>query len=107
MKKTILLISMAFIICMPGFSTVHVINNVGTTFTPDSMVINILDTVEFTLANFHNAVEVSKDTYLAGDTTSNGGFRLPFGGGKVAFHTLGVHYFVCQPHAAIGMKGVI
>jgi plastocyanin len=92
---------------MPGFSTVHVINNVGTTFTPDSMVINILDTVEFTLANFHNAVEVSKDTYLAGDTTSNGGFRLPFGGGKVAFHSLGVHYFVCQPHAAIGMKGVI
>jgi plastocyanin len=50
---------------------------------------------------------VSKETYIAGDTTSNGGFRVPFGGGKVAFHTLGVHYYVCQPHASIGMKAVI
>jgi plastocyanin len=107
MKKAILLISLVFIICMPGYSARHVITNEGTTFSPDSIVINILDTVEFSLASFHNAVEVSKDTYLAGDTTSNGGFRLPFGGGKVSFHTLGLHYYVCQPHAAIGMKGVI
>jgi plastocyanin len=107
MKKTSLLISLVLIIYMPGFSARHVITNAGTTFSPDSITINILDTVEFTLASFHNAVEVSKDTYLAGDTTSNGGFRLPLGGGKVAFHTLGVHYYVCQPHAAIGMKGII
>jgi plastocyanin len=107
MKKTILLISFVLIICMPGFSAKHVITNTGATFSPDSITINILDTVEFSLANFHNAVEVSKATYESGDTTSNGGFRLPFGGGKVAFHTLGVHYYVCQPHAAIGMKGVI
>jgi plastocyanin len=107
MKKTILLFSLVFIIYMPGFSVRHVITNNGTTFSPDSITINILDTVEFTLANFHNAVEVSKETYDAGDTTSNGGFRVPFGGGKVAFHTLGVHYYVCQPHASIGMKGVI
>lgn len=107
MKKTILLISLVFIIYMPGFSARHVITNTGATFSPDSITINILDTVEFSLANFHNAVEVSKATYEAGDTTSNGGFRLPFGGGTVAFHTLGVHYYVCQPHASIGMKGVI
>jgi plastocyanin len=107
MKKTILSILLVLIIIGQGFSAQHVITNSGTTFTPDSITINILDTVEFSLANFHNAVEVSKDTYLAGDTTSNGGFRVPFGGGKAVFHTLGVHYYVCQPHAAIGMKGVI
>jgi plastocyanin len=107
MKKAILLITLVIIIYMPGFSVRHVITNAGTTFSPDSIAINILDTVEFSLANLHNAVEVSKDTYLAGDTTSNGGFRLPFGGGKVSFHTLGVHYYVCQPHASIGMKGII
>ena len=107
MKKTYLLICLVVMNFMPGYSTRHHITNSGTAFTPDSITINILDTVEFSLGNFHNAVEVSKAAYLAGDTTSNGGFRLPFGGGKVAFHTLGVHYYVCQPHASIGMKGVI
>lgn len=107
MKKTYLLISLAIFIYVPGFSARHIITNTGTTFTPNSITINILDTVEFRLSNSHNAVEVSKATYDAGDTTSNGGFRLPFGGGKVAFHTLGLHYYVCQPHASIGMKGVI
>jgi plastocyanin len=107
MKKTILLISLVLILCEPGFTARHVIINSGMKFSPDSITINILDTVEFNLASFHNAVEVSRDTYLAGDTTSNGGFRLPLGGGNVAFHTLGLHYYVCQPHAAVGMKGVI
>jgi plastocyanin len=107
MKKSILLSALVLIICAPGFSARHVITNSGMTFSPDSITINILDTVEFSLASFHNAVEVSRDTYLAKDTTSNGGFRLPLGGGIVTFHTLGLHYYVCQPHAAAGMRGVI
>jgi hypothetical protein len=38
---------------------------------------------------------------------SNGGFDLPFGGGSVLVDQPGNHFYVCVPHAAGGMKGII
>ncbi|GIV33294.1 MAG: hypothetical protein KatS3mg031_0829 [Chitinophagales bacterium] len=93
-----------------AFATVWTINNSGNTFRPDSITITEGDTVSFVIANNHNAVEVSQATWNANSTTPlPGGFSVPFGGGIVLPSKLpvGTHWYVCQPHAAIGMKGVI
>ncbi len=90
-----------------GFSTTHIITNSGFTFSPSSITISLGDTVEFVLASIHAAREVNQATWNADGNTSNGGFDLPFGGGTVVLTQTGIHYYVCPPHASLGMKGTI
>lgn len=101
---------MLFSIGAAGFSATSTITNSGLAFNPTATIINLGDNVTFTLGASHNAVEVSQATYDAmGNTPLSGGFSVPFGGGSVSANllTAGVHYFVCTPHAALGMRGMI
>ena len=107
MKRFILLALIMAITTGISFATKHTITNSGFTFSPSTLTINVGDTVIFTLASAHNALEVSKATYDANGNTSNGGFTVPFGGGTVIFKNAGIFYFVCEPHASLGMKGII
>ena len=107
MKKTTLLLMVIIATINSVIAAKITINNVGTTFSPAQVTIHINDTVQFVLESAHNAVEVSKATYDANGTTSNGGFSVPNGGGTIIFHNAGIFYFVCQPHASLGMKGII
>ncbi len=108
MKTKLLLFTVITLstICLPNLQAVTIVSS-GFTFVPDEVTIQPGDTVIFDLGSIHNAVEVSEETWLAGDTTSNGGFRLPLGGGTVILTEVGTHYYVCQPHASLGMKGII
>jgi plastocyanin len=109
MKKTLLFILLASY-GFAGFSTTFTITNSGTTFTPATTTITVGDVVNFSLGSNHNAIEVSQATWDAnGNTPLSGGFSTPFGGGTVTADklTVGIHYFVCKPHAALGMKGTI
>ena len=47
--------------------------------------------------------------WTANDTTYNGGFYLALGcpGGYFIADSARTYYYVCQPHADSGMKGVI
>jgi len=97
-----------------GFRTVDFINTVpnmiisdGFTFVPDVMEVDSADTVRFVLDTVHNAREVSQASWDTDDTTSNGGFDLPLSGGSVVLNDLGTFYYVCVPHAALAMKGII
>jgi len=65
--------------------------------------------VSFELAGNHNAREVDQATYDAKGTVAlEGGFDLPLGGGVAGpFDEAGMHYFVCTPHAGLGMVGTI
>ena len=66
--------------------------------------------MKFELSNMHNAIEVSKSTWdVNGNTALANGIQVAFGGGLVlpAKLAVGDHYFVCTPHAALGMKGII
>ena len=85
------------------------ITSSGLTFSPDSITIDAGDSVLFQIAVVHNAVEVSQATWNANGNTPLPGFQLPQGGGLVlpAQLGIGVHYYVCQPHASSGMKGRI
>jgi plastocyanin len=93
-----------------SFCTTWTITNVGTTFSPATITIHLGDSVNFALAAIHNAIEVSQSTWDANGTTAlPGGFQEPLGGGLVlpSHLAIGTHYYVCQPHASLGMKGII
>lgn len=107
MKKTTGFLLLILAATTTSFSTTHTITNSGFTFSPDTITINKGDTVNFVLGSIHSAREVSQATWQANGTTSNGGFDLPLGGGTVVLTQAGIHYYVCVPHASIGMKGTI
>ena len=81
----------------------------GMEFDPDTLTISVLDTVHFTNLAYHNAIEVDEATYLANGDTPNGGFLFPLGSGTGThvFDSPGTYYYVCGPHAVMGMKGMI
>lgn len=111
MKKTILLsalLTAAF--SYYGHATIWTIANSGDVFSPANVTIATGDTVVFNITNNHDAVEVSQSTYAAnGNTPLANGFTTPFGGGTIlpAQLAAGQHWFVCTPHAVMGMKGII
>lgn len=110
MKTRILLSAFTLIFAYSGNCTIWTITNTGETFSPASITVNFGDTIEFVLDGSHNAVQVSQTTWNAnGSTPLAGGFQTSFGGGTVytANHGTGTYYYVCSPHASLGMKGVI
>jgi len=110
MKTKILLSVCLMSISIAGFSTKWTIVNSGLTFSPSTLSISNGDSIVFSLGSIHNALEVSEATWNAnGNTALSGGFETPFGGGMVlpAKLTVGTHYYVCHPHASLGMKGTI
>jgi plastocyanin len=109
MKKLLLSIAL-FSIGAAGFTATVTITNSGTSFNSAAVTITLGDNISFSLGSNHNAVEVSQATYDAkGNTPLEGGFSVAFGGGTVASNllTAGIHYYVCTPHAALGMRGTI
>ena len=106
MKKIIIFTLLLFAIGT-GYSKVYTITNSGFSFSPSTLTINLGDTVNFSLASIHNAVEVDQSTWNANGNTSNGGFSTADGGGMVIITSPGIHYYVCFYHASMGMKGTI
>jgi plastocyanin len=107
MKKTLLFIAGLTLTSGALFATQFTITNSGYTFSPDYVEINPGDTVNFVLGSIHDAVEVTQETWNANENTPNGGFTVPFGGGAITLSSVGIHYYVCEPHASLGMKGRI
>jgi len=109
MKKTFISLTFA-LFSKIAFGTIVTVVNSGFTFSPGTITVNVGDTVNFSLASAHNIAEVSQATFLAnGNTQLPGGFSTSFGGGLVFTNALttGTHWYVCQPHASMGMKGKI
>ncbi len=110
MKTKILLAVFFLVVNLPVFATVWKITNSGYTYTPNAITINHGDTVVFSIYGTHDVKEVSKATW---DSNGNSllylGFTTPFGGGTLLPEKLkvGTHYYVCTPHASMGMKGTI
>lgn len=110
MKTKILLITCALLMSIPGFGKIWMVTNNGFTFSPATITINKGDTVTFEIASIHSVREVSETTWNGnGNTALENGFQLPFGGGTLLPEelTIGTHFYVCVPHASLGMKGTI
>ncbi|HUP13581.1 MAG TPA: T9SS type A sorting domain-containing protein [Niastella sp.] len=109
--KKILLASTFCLGIFASKATVHTVMSTSSfTFTPPTVNANVGDTVVFILTSPHTATEVSFSTWTAGGSTPlSGGFNfnssspLP----AVKMTAPGTRYFVCQPHASMGMKGQI
>ncbi|UKN01842.1 T9SS type A sorting domain-containing protein [Paracrocinitomix mangrovi] len=103
-------LSLILFISFYSNATIVTIINSGFTFSPDAVTITEGDTVQFTIGGAHFVVETNQTTWNAnGNTPLGGGFTTPNGGGMVlpSFLTVGTHYYVCSPHASVGMKGTI
>ena len=87
----------------------YTIETIGMTFSPDTIVCDVGDTINFILGGGHNAVEVTDSTWLAGGNAPiAGGFSFGYGTtGMYIPDDCHTFYYVCSPHAAYGMKGVI
>lgn len=110
MKTKILLALLSLSTVITGFCTTVTINNASNSFSPNSVSIIYGDSVKFLIAGSHDAREVDLTTWSTnGNTALSGGFQTAFGGGIVlpAQLAVGTHYFVCSPHASMGMKGII
>ena len=108
--KRIVLSALFLSFFITAFATTWTVVNDGFSFSPATLTITEGDTVIFDLQTEHNSVEVSETTWNSNGTTPlSGGWVLPFGGGMVlpADLTEGMHWYVCQPHASGGMKGII
>lgn len=110
MKKTLL----AFTLCLGVFASKAAIHTISTTasstFTPPTVNAIVGDTVAFIIGSGHTATEVDFATWSSGGSTPlSGGFNfnssspLP----AIKLTAVGTRYYVCQPHAAMGMKGQI
>jgi plastocyanin len=108
MKKIIFSI-LLFSLGTASFCTTWTITSSGFTFSPATVTITLGDSVNFSIASIHNAVEVSQATWDLNGTTPLPGFSVPLGGGLVlpVELAIGTHYYVCTVHAAMGMKGII
>ena len=107
MKKYKLLFSFLFLSSFYISATTFTISTVGLNFSPQITNLVVGDTIHFVLGQNHNAIEVSQLTYNNSGSISNGGFNLPFGADTTIILSAGIYYYVCQPHAAAGMVGVI
>jgi len=107
--KIIILTLLLSLIYLNGFGATWEITNSGLTFSPATTTIQLGDNVHFTLDSSHDAVEVSQAVWDANGSLPGTGFTVPFGGGTVSASalTVGTHYYVCTPHASLGMKGRI
>ncbi len=94
--------------------TVYQLNAIDYVFEPDTINAVVGDIIHLTLTSSeHTFTEVSEASWLANDNTWNGG--LAYGPGTpdpgthfvFTLNTIGSIWYVCDPHAAMGMKGII
>lgn len=107
MKTWGFLIPLGLLIHSTGAAATHTVTTSGFSFVPETLVVNVHDTIDFVMSPMHNAVEVSQATWEAKDTASNGGFNVQFGGGSIVLNDSGTHWYVCQVHVGAGMRGII
>ncbi len=108
MKKLVLTIAFSISVTIAMAQTTHQVTASGLSYTPDSITVNVGDTVEFMVGSTHPTLEVSQATWQAnGSTGLSGGFAVPSGDGKVFIATAKTYYYICENHIGAGMKGQI
>ncbi len=107
MRQTLTLLTL---FALPGAilaQTTHELTNVGNTFSPNVITMDAGDDIHLVLGGIHTCTEVSQATWNANGNTSNGGFNFSAGEHTFSLDVPGTYYYVCIPHAGMGMKGQI
>lgn len=108
MKKLVLTIAFTVSVTIAMAQTTHQVTNQSLSYVPQTITVNVGDTVEFKVGPTHPTLEVDQATWQANGTTAlSGGFSVPSGNGKVFIATAKTYYYVCTNHVSAGMKGQI
>jgi plastocyanin len=103
MKHTLTL----FATVIPFLLSAQSISTVGFTFSPALLTVQAGTDITVTIGGQHTMTEVSEATWNANGNTSNGGFNFGPGTNTLNLTIPGTYYYVCSPHANMGMKGRI
>jgi plastocyanin len=80
-------------------------------YNPDTLYMAPGDTVHFISQGYHSATEIDSVDWVNNVDNHNGGFDVGFGAATsdmwFVINTVGKYYYICEPHASMGMKGVI
>ncbi|WP_417612348.1 T9SS type A sorting domain-containing protein [Owenweeksia hongkongensis] len=108
MKKLLFLLFVSFVAVGLHAQTSHTIAAVGVEYTPDTVIVNLGDTIIFDVGNSHPTTQVDLATYNSnGSTALSGGFSFPSGQGSFVTSSLGAMFYICDNHISQGMKGMI
>jgi len=76
-------------------------------WTPSLLTVTSGTDITINVNGNHHMREVTEATWNANGNTSNGGFAFTFGTHTLNLTIPGTYYYVCVPHASMGMKGRI
>ncbi len=88
--------------------TTYSISTTGAnTFDPALVNAVVGDEIHLTIGGIHTFTEVDEATWNTNSNTSNGGYDFGAGTHDFTLDEPGTIYYVCIPHAGMGMKGRI
>ncbi|MBT5402854.1 MAG: T9SS type A sorting domain-containing protein [Crocinitomicaceae bacterium] len=91
--------------------TSHTVSAFDFGYSPDTLYINSGDTVHTSIVGYHSFTSIDSLDWVNNTANYNGNFWIGFGAstGDTFFvlNTPGTYHYICQPHAAMGMKGLI
>lgn len=96
-----------FATVLPFMLSAQSISTVGFSFSPALLTVQAGTDITVTIGGQHTMTEVSEATWNANGNTSNGGFNFGPGTNTLNLTIPGTYYYVCSPHANMGMKGRI
>ena len=87
----------------------HIITGYDHYFSPDTAFVNVGDTLRLVSLGYHSITEQDSMDWVNNTSADNGGFWIGLGGSGDWFtmNQSGKYYFNCNPHATMGMKGVL
>ncbi len=111
--KTLLSILLILSVGFVSAQQNHIVNAYDHYYSPnDTLYINAGDTVTLVTIGYHSITEIDSSDWVANTFVHNGGFWVGGFGAPTSnmffvINQPGKYYFICQPHASMGMKGVI
>ena len=100
-------LSALFLVAASLTAGAQTINQSGFSFSPATLTVDAGDEITTTIGSPLTCTEVTEATWNANGNTSNGGFNFSAGTHTLTLTIPGTYYYVCQPHASMGMKGQI
>ena len=80
-------------------------------YDPDTLYIMPGDTVDVIINGYHSVTEIDSIDWVNNTDNPNGGFDVGFGSSDpntwFVVNTPGTYYYICEPHAMMGMKGIL
>lgn len=108
MKKIVSILFCGFMAISLNAQISHTITASGVEYLPDTITVNLGDTVKFDVGSSHPTTEVDLSTYNTnGNTPLPGGFSFPSGQGFFVTTSAGQMFYICDNHISQGMKGMI